>query len=355
MNSFDDSLLSICRMRMAVQRHLLMGVHGSELWQKVSDAAVRLGGIDLAWVGLKKRRRLLPVAATASHLLEPGLPNYWPTPEMGMSVLVRSVLEYGQASVCCDYSTFPPSMAAAGLSAAYAMPLRKQGRVCGVIELYTQHAGFFNHDNIKLVEEIGLDLEMALDRQVEDFKRQRHMEKLQTMAYQDALTGVSNRRFFDDMFPRALAKARRTKRRVGLLLLDLDGFKEVNDRMGHHGGDEVLCKIARLFERRLRGSDLLVRMGGDEFAIVLDDLMAPDSAAQVAIDLIEALKGAEPSAPTGKLAVGVSVGIALYPDHAHDPAVLLKKADQALYRAKARGGNRCCYCAPGSGEGFVAV
>lgn len=159
------------------------------------------------------------------------------------------------------------------------------------------------------------------------------VRRINTQAVSDDLTGLPNRR--------ALQSA--ASARLGapggqaLLLLDLDRFKEVNDSLGHHAGDALLVQVAQRLRDRLRSDDVLVRLGGDEFAVLLDCPGAAE-AATVARSLEEAL---EAPFRLEELAVhvGASIGIALYPEHGADLTTLLRKADMAMYRAKAVGGH----------------
>ena len=159
-------------------------------------------------------------------------------------------------------------------------------------------------------------------------------------ATRDPLTGLANRRLFDEILARELVRARRRTSSVALLLVDLDGFKRVNDTRGHAAGDEVLRSVGEALTGRVRGADLPARLGGDEFAVVLPDC-PPDAAVRVAEDLRGAI-----AAIVGP-AVTASVGVAAVPAHAGDAAHLVAVADVALYRAKADGRNRVVVAAPG--------
>ncbi len=153
-------------------------------------------------------------------------------------------------------------------------------------------------------------------------------------AVTDSLTGLPNRRLFLDRAERAVAIARRDGSRVGVMIIDLDRFKEVNDTLGHHSGDVMLQEIARRLSAAVRESDTIARLGGDEFAVLLPGVDGATGAQAVA----EAL-GAAIGEPImlGDLALDseASIGIALYPDHGGDVAQLLQRADVAMYTAKA--------------------
>jgi diguanylate cyclase (GGDEF)-like protein len=153
-------------------------------------------------------------------------------------------------------------------------------------------------------------------------------------ALRDVLTGLPNRALFTDRVERALMAARRDGSHPVVMLLDLDRFKEVNDTLGHHAGDELLRLIGPRIASVLRSSDTVARLGGDEFAVLLPD--APSSAAgvEVAEKILQAL--AAPFAVEGaELEVGASLGVAAYPTHGEDVETLVQRADVAMYGAKA--------------------
>lgn len=167
---------------------------------------------------------------------------------------------------------------------------------------------------------------------------QHHLEeRLRYLAGHDMLTGLCNRIRFEDRLQHAIARARRENRSFALLFLDLDGFKEINDTYGHHKGDEVLVIIGKRLAGVLRDSDSTARMGGDEFAALLEGDISTASARAVAEKVIAAI-----DAPLPDLShrVSASVGLALYPWDGADADTLLHSADQAMYRAKRLGKNR---------------
>lgn len=151
------------------------------------------------------------------------------------------------------------------------------------------------------------------------------------MAYHDALTGLPNLQLFRDRLGQSLHYAQRHQSGMALLYLDLDGFKPVNDRYGHAAGDIVLREVARRISGLLRKSDTVARIGGDEFAVILAE--SGDSAALVAGKCREAIRRPVPF-EGHDLAVGVSIGIACFPEDGATEDELLKKADQAMYAAK---------------------
>ena len=164
--------------------------------------------------------------------------------------------------------------------------------------------------------------------------------KLMWLANLDVLTGLPTRRIFRDRLEHALVQAERARRSVGLLFIDLDHFKTINDLHGHDVGDAVLQEVARRLKQCARASDSLCRLGGDEFTIVMEDATFPEAAQQVAERIIWAL---DPPIDIGghALLCRASIGIAIYPTHGHDAETLLKQADMAMYQAKHAGRERC--------------
>ena len=164
-------------------------------------------------------------------------------------------------------------------------------------------------------------------------------EELEYLARHDPLTGLANRVMLNDRIGGAIARARRSKRAVGVLVADLDGFKAINDAHGHYIGDQMLKAVSARLKACVRETDTVARLGGDEFVLVLEELQDLGDAARIAAKLVETTNWPVNLAH-GALQVSVSVGIAFFPRDATDPGALLKHADQSMYVAKAAGRNR---------------
>lgn len=165
------------------------------------------------------------------------------------------------------------------------------------------------------------------------------MDDIARLAWQDPLTRISNRLYFQERFSQTLASASRNGRQVALLLFDIDGFKAVNDRLGHDAGDRLLVEIAQRVGRRLRQSDSFARFGGDEFVILMDVTRGAGDAVLVAEAVIRAIGEIDLFAAAG-LMVSASLGIACCAPQAGEkpnPAELLRQADRAMYEAKRAG------------------
>jgi diguanylate cyclase (GGDEF)-like protein len=166
---------------------------------------------------------------------------------------------------------------------------------------------------------------------------QRHAEEQNEQsthrALHDGLTGIGNRTLFTDRLEWSIQAAKRTGTEVGLLLLDLDRFKEINDTLGHQQGDALLCEVAARLDTTVRAEDTVARLGGDEFAVLLHGTTSDDEAIQVAHRVLEAVR--QPITLDGVTTdVGCSIGVAIYPVHGTNPSDLFKNADIAMYVAK---------------------
>ena len=165
-----------------------------------------------------------------------------------------------------------------------------------------------------------------------------HGRILESMALNDPLTGLANRRLLAERMSMALAHARRNECVMAVVYLDLDGFKQVNDNLGHAAGDALLKMVAARLVATVREEDTVARLGGDEFIIALWDVRDADFAATVALKAIEALS--QPYDIDGhSVSITTSAGVAMYPIHGEDADTLMKSADLALYEAKGAGKN----------------
>jgi diguanylate cyclase (GGDEF)-like protein len=162
-------------------------------------------------------------------------------------------------------------------------------------------------------------------------------EDLRSQSIRDPLTSVFNRRYMEEAFTHELYRAARHSRPVGVIMLDVDHFKAINDAHGHAYGDSLLKALAAYLKNRLRGEDILCRYGGEEFTIIL-----PDTTLENALALAERLRSEiqalelEPGSPPLE-PIHISLGVAAFPEHGRNAEELLKSADWALYQAKKRG------------------
>jgi len=168
-------------------------------------------------------------------------------------------------------------------------------------------------------------------------------------AYFDALTGLPNRRLFEDRVGEAFKHAKRDRTKLALMFIDLDRFKEVNDTQGHHIGDQLLIEAGRRIQACTRESDIVARLSGDEFIVALPNVTGPSCVDRVVIQIIDAI--AKPFLLAGQHAnVTASVGMAIYPDDCDTVEALMSCADQGMYAAKAAGRNGYCQFVPARQE-----
>lgn len=176
-----------------------------------------------------------------------------------------------------------------------------------------------------------------------DVTTRKHTEvQLEQLAHSDPLTGLPNRSLFDEHLSTAIALASRNHRRLAVLFLDLDNFKQVNDTQGHQAGDDMLVKLSSRIWGILREEDTIARLSGDEFGIILREVPSPEATEFVIKRILNVIESVSSSAIEGQAVTG-SIGIAIYPDDGKDGLSLLQNADKAMYRAKAGGKNSYQY------------
>jgi diguanylate cyclase (GGDEF)-like protein len=171
-------------------------------------------------------------------------------------------------------------------------------------------------------------------------------ETLRDQSIRDSLTGLFNRRFMEESLDRELQRARRKKRSLAVLFLDLDHFKRFNDAFGHDAGDAVLRRMAEVFREHFRGDDVVCRYGGEEFAIILPESNATDAARRADLLRAEARKIEIRHQGHRLEAVTFSVGVAAFPENGATGEEILRAADQSLYQSKADGRDRVTVAAP---------
>lgn len=214
------------------------------------------------------------------------------------------------------------------------VPLRTRDLVVGVLALYGPHRNTFDPSTIQWVETLARHVSIILSLAT---VRKETAARIFHLTHHDPLTDLPNRILFADRLKQALARAKRYGRGVGVLFVDLDHFKSINDSLGHEAGDALLKIVAGRLVRCVRSTDTIARLSGDEFTMVLSDLARGQDAGQVAQKILDAV--ARPATVGDRtIPITVSIGIALYPSDAADPDVLLAQADRAMYRAKKKGG-----------------
>jgi diguanylate cyclase (GGDEF)-like protein/PAS domain S-box-containing protein len=188
-------------------------------------------------------------------------------------------------------------------------------------------------------------------RDIQD--RKRAQEELEHLAWHDPLTGLPNRLLLAECLEQAIVRAQHSSLMTGVIYIDLDGFKFVNDTLGHEAGDALLQQVTERLNTRIRPVDTLARMGGDEFMLVVPDMSAPEAAMSVAERLAEVLK--DPFEISGHpLYITASMGISLYPQDGANVSALRRAADSAMYDAKHGGKDRIRFFAPEMSHAFIA-
>jgi len=248
----------------------------------------------------------------------------------------RQVLDSSESIWINDLAgglSLPRSQAAAivGLKGGCAVPIMAGGEVVSVMEFFSDRTEHPDANMMKLLNNIGGQLGRVFERALAE-------QKLSHMASHDSLTGLPNLRLAKDRLSGSISMARRNSAKAALMFVDLDGFKLINDTMGHDAGDQLLKEVSTRFASCIREVDTVARIGGDEFIIILTNINSKDGAGKVAKKVIDAVN--EPfELQEHHASVGVSIGIAIYPDHGGETEVLLNKADEAMYRVKAKGKN----------------
>ena len=211
------------------------------------------------------------------------------------------------------------------------MPIRNKDSIIGLIQFNDRRKNCFSLAAIEQIEGIAANIGDALLRiQAE--------EQIRHLATHDLLTDLPSMGLARDRLSLALDMARRYKKAVALMFVDLDGFKDVNDLLGHHAGDYVLKQVAQRLLSCVRETDTVARFGGDEFLIIATEINAPENAAQIAEKVIQLVS--QPVIFNGQqVFVGTSIGIALFPEHGQDMDQLIKQADKAMYKVKNAGKN----------------
>jgi len=208
----------------------------------------------------------------------------------------------------------------------YCVPILDENKTLGVLNLYVKHGFSTSPLEVQLLESVSNAMAGIIRRKMLE-------EELKRMSYEDELTGLPNRRRFNETFKHALSLAQRAGETLAVMMLDLDHFKPVNDSYGHDVGDHLLRQVAQRVLACLRDMDTCARVGGDEFIILLEMIQVPDDVEDIGRRVLAALH--QPFGIDGhQIRIGASIGVGLYPQDGQTTDALLKQADRSLYRAK---------------------
>ncbi len=248
--------------------------------------------------------------------------------EAHLSTFYQRIQWYALAIVLAAAASFSLSLwAAIVLKRSITLPLE---RLMASVNQVTIKQDYSLRPDVNSRDEIG-DLSRAFGNMMENL--QERDDRLQDLAFYDEVTGLPNRNFFKERIQQVVGSALRYKRRSALMFIDLDDFKQVNDSLGHHVGDDLLHVVGLRLRTLLRNSDLVFRIGGDEFAVIVEHVEDDHVPTMLADKIIQAVS--KPCQLRGQtVKVGASIGISFCPDHARDSSGFLKAADTAMYAAK---------------------
>jgi diguanylate cyclase (GGDEF)-like protein/PAS domain S-box-containing protein len=218
-----------------------------------------------------------------------------------------------------------------GLQSLFGFPILSAQRMIGLVEFFSHHIRQPDDLLIETASAIGIQIGLFCQRKQDE-------EKIHYLAYHDSLTGIPNRTLFNFRLQHAIHQAKRHDRKLGVLFIDLDRFKLINDTLGHDTGDRLLQEMATRFSRCLRETDTIARLGGDEFVVLLEDIESCQDAAIVA-HKINRLALEPFTTSVGDCQITASIGISLYPQYGLTEQALMKNADIAMYQAKDSGKN----------------
>jgi diguanylate cyclase (GGDEF)-like protein len=252
-----------------------------------------------------------------------------PVPVDGAPASVRPLIALGTVAF---RSAHAQAGGAGNQPGALSVPVRGREETYGILSAHDLEPRSFSREDVDFALGLAGVLGAAIERHAAE-------AALRHQSMHDPLTGAPNRALFFDRLSHAVARARRTRTRLGVLYLDLDGFKGINDSFGHQAGDTLLVALAPRLREAVRSSDTVARLGGDEFAVLCEDVAGVTEAQEVAARLLAAINRPVPWGRT-ELRVSASVGLSVSEPGLVDPDVLVRDADAALYRAKARGRGR---------------
>ena len=315
-----------------IQRSLSLRAPLQEILDAIVNAALELIGdetVNLRLLDPKDPSHLIRVAGRGYSA---DVAPFVKWVRAGDGAVGRAYAE-GRLVVIEDYSNAPDRLSVLGdegLEAAMSAPVEENGRVIGALTVATHRKGrTYSETEQQMLVSIAGHASVALTNA-------RSADSMEHLAFHDLLTGLPNRALFVDRVTRALARSGRTPQTTAVLFADLDNLKEINDSLGHAAGDQLLKMVARRLQEALRPSDTAARFGGDEFAVLLEDIGSHEQVIR-ACERIMASLGAPLDILGTTVEPSASIGIALSGKEADNADRLLRHADLAMYEAKAAG------------------
>ncbi len=312
-----------------------------ELFEEACRIAVEHGGFGIAWIGALDPGTLeiIPAACAgveAESFLARSRNTAQPDSLLGRGMVGRAVREKRAVfsnDLLTEASTGGERRKEAvrrGYRSAIALPLLVEDRAVGNLSLFAREPGFFTDEELRLLTELADDISFALEYIGKE-------EKLHYLAYYDALTGLPNRALFHERLTQLLHAAKQTQNKVAVLLGDVKRFRLVNDTLGRHAGDALLCELALRLKDLWPDSGNVARISADCFGGVLPEIKEAAEVAHLLEQPLATSLGA-PAAVGGKeISVAIAAGIAVYPGDGEDADTLLSNAEAALRKAKASG------------------
>lgn len=310
-----------------------------ELFKEACSVAVEAGGFRMAMIAVVApgTTDLIPIASAGKdEALLHAIKTILASPDTAPKTMSARALREKRALVSNDSQhdpqvVFSPSYAAAGVRAIAVLPLLVAEEAVGVLALYASERGFFQEEELKLLTELAGDISLAMN----------HLDKqdrLNYLAYYDALTGLANRTLFLERVAQYLRSATSGGHRLGLFLVDLQRFKNINDSLGRQVGDELLRQVTQWLTRHTASdANLLARVGADHFAVVMPVIKAHGNVVGLLETWIDAFLKHPFQLNEGVFRISLKVGVALFPDNGVEADTLFKHAEAALKEAKASG------------------
>ncbi|MGA9031673.1 MAG: EAL domain-containing protein [Sulfuricaulis sp.] len=356
--TFDDMAGALQRINRALKtlsagnRAVVRANNEQTLLAEMCRIIVEIGGYRLAWVGYAEQDQHKTVRPVAQAGYEEGylaaLNLTWADTEHGRGPN-GTAIRTGQPCIVRNIQTdpvFAPWREEArkrGYGSAMAFPLHVNAKVVGALCIYAEEPDAFDQDEVALLSEMANDLAYGIAALSTRAEREQAHDTIRRMAYHDSLTDLPNHAYLEERVQQALSEASTRGQSLAVLLLDLDRFREINDGLGFHQGDMLLKDVGRRIRGALKEDELVARMRGDEFGILLP-VSDTDHAAAAALRILDAL-GAPFTMSDLMLNVSAAVGISLFPQHGSETTRLIRHADVAMRQAKKSGKGYTSYTA----------